>query len=467
MSFQIPSQLVRRADGVTETERYLKRLCEKTFLSMWSYPGVFRDQGKTNGGDGKEVCDLLVVFEKEIIIFSDKSCTFPDSGDLEVDWSRWFRRAILASATQAWGAERWISRYPNRLFLDRGCTQQFPLKLPDLATATFHHVLVAHNAADRCRKADGGSGSLRIDSHFRTIPNNTGLGSKPFVIGPLDRARAFVHILDEVALDIVLGKLDTVSDFTSYLRKKEALLLGARRVMADGEEDLLAVYLQQMNGESEHDFVFPDSMDPIVIPSGEWQRFASSQVRLAQRKADEISRGWDWTIQNVAANILGATSYFSSHPEIERRQMPIRFMAREGRVRRRLLSESLMGLMRPLRPDEVAARVVLPSNSNDPYYVFLLVPHNPNLSESDYRIFRRTLLQVYCRVTKLDFPDALDVVGLAMEPFDVERSSQDTAYFDFRQWTPAAQENALELKQKFPVLRAPTLWSGTVYEYPS
>ena len=56
----------------------------------------------------------------------------------------------------------------------------------------------------------------------------------------------------------------------------------------------------------------------------------------------------------------------SSHPEIERRQMPIRFMAREGRVRRRLLSESLMGLMRPLRPDEVAARVVLPSNFNDP-----------------------------------------------------------------------------------------------------
>ena len=62
--------------------------------------------------------------------------------------------------------------------------------------------------------------------------------------------------------------------------------------MADGEEDLLAVYLQQMNGEAEHDFVFPDSTDPIVIPSGEWQRFASSRPRLAQRKADEISRGW-------------------------------------------------------------------------------------------------------------------------------------------------------------------------------
>jgi hypothetical protein len=157
------------------------------------------------------------------------------------------------------------------------------------------------------------------------------------------------------------------------------------------EEDLLAVYLQQMNEETEHDFVFPDLMDPIVIPTGEWQRFASSRARLAQKKADEISRGWDWTIQNVAANIMGVTSYFSSHPEIETCQMPIRFMAREGRVRRRLLSESLMGLMRPLRPEQVAARVVLPSNPKDPYYVFLLVPPNPKLSESDYRIFRRNL----------------------------------------------------------------------------
>jgi hypothetical protein len=81
---------------------------------------VFRDQGRSNGkGDGKEVCDLLVVFENHVIIFSDKQCSFFDSGDLQVEWRRWYKRAILKSAQQVWGAERWIREFPSRLFLDK------------------------------------------------------------------------------------------------------------------------------------------------------------------------------------------------------------------------------------------------------------------------------------------------------------------------------------------------------------
>jgi hypothetical protein len=54
---------VQPAEGVTDAERYLAKLCRRSFLSLWSYPGVFRDQG-----GGKEVCDLLVVFDNHIII---------------------------------------------------------------------------------------------------------------------------------------------------------------------------------------------------------------------------------------------------------------------------------------------------------------------------------------------------------------------------------------------------------------
>lgn len=65
---------VQPAEGVTDAERYLAKLCKRSFLSLWSYPGVFRDQGRVDGkGDGKEVCDLLVVFDNHIIIFSDKA----------------------------------------------------------------------------------------------------------------------------------------------------------------------------------------------------------------------------------------------------------------------------------------------------------------------------------------------------------------------------------------------------------
>src|SRR5438046_1108028 len=96
---------IQKADGGTLAEKYLARLCEKTFLSLWSYPRVYRDQGKpVTGGHGKEICDLLVVFDKHIIIFSDKHCQLQTTGDVQRDWQRWFRKAIQKSAEQAWGA---------------------------------------------------------------------------------------------------------------------------------------------------------------------------------------------------------------------------------------------------------------------------------------------------------------------------------------------------------------------------
>lgn len=137
MSSNPSQQRILRSSGVTQAENYLQQLCDRTFLSLWSYPNVFRNQGNASGGDGKEVGDLLVVFENEILIFSDKNCEFPDSGDLQLDWNRWLRKAVFDSAKQAWGAARWLRTHPERLFLDRSCTMPFPLKLPDQIKLEF------------------------------------------------------------------------------------------------------------------------------------------------------------------------------------------------------------------------------------------------------------------------------------------------------------------------------------------
>src|SRR5215471_1451610 len=113
---------IEKQEGTTAAERYLARLCIRSFLSLWSYPGVYRDQGKLGSGDGKEICDLLVVFENDVIAFSDKDCHFPNSGNLDLDWARWFRRAVLKSADQLCGAERWLRENPRRVFVDRRCS---------------------------------------------------------------------------------------------------------------------------------------------------------------------------------------------------------------------------------------------------------------------------------------------------------------------------------------------------------
>ena len=74
------SKVIPRYQGITAAEKYLSQLCNHSFLSLWSYSGIFRDQGHAKkAGDGKEVCDLLVVFQDHIVIFSDKHCEIPNS----------------------------------------------------------------------------------------------------------------------------------------------------------------------------------------------------------------------------------------------------------------------------------------------------------------------------------------------------------------------------------------------------
>ena len=85
---------ILKNETVNESERLLSTICEKTFLKLWAYPSVFRDEGKSEDGDGKEICDFLVVFQKDIIIFSDKLIKFNKDKLEEVAWKRWEKRAI-------------------------------------------------------------------------------------------------------------------------------------------------------------------------------------------------------------------------------------------------------------------------------------------------------------------------------------------------------------------------------------
>lgn len=78
-----PREQIVRSSGTTDSERYLSWLCGRTFLSLWTYPGLYRDQRARGAStDGKEPADLVVVFENDVILFSDKHCDFPLTGDV-------------------------------------------------------------------------------------------------------------------------------------------------------------------------------------------------------------------------------------------------------------------------------------------------------------------------------------------------------------------------------------------------
>ena len=106
-------QAIVRGEGVTDSERYLARLAEQSFLNLWCYPNVFIDKKTGGKGDGKELCDLLVVCGDHVLIFSDKAVAWPNGDDPQIAWKRWYRRAIQKSVDQIRGAERWIAQSPT------------------------------------------------------------------------------------------------------------------------------------------------------------------------------------------------------------------------------------------------------------------------------------------------------------------------------------------------------------------
>lgn len=268
-------------------------------------------------------------------------------------------------------------------------------------------------------------------------------------------------------LDIVMKKLDTITDFVSYLEKKEKFILSGRLIWAAGEEELLAYYLKYINDDEEHDFIVPSNIKAVSLYEGLWERFTRSTERRNQLKADEISYAWDDLIEKFAFHILENTQHFSSHPGIRDQEKILRFLAREPRTRRRMLSHSIHDLIWRTPDSSLrAVRVIAPSRPGDPYYIFLLLSHLKNLSYEEYREFRRQLLGAYCQVVKLKFPDAQDIVGLATETGRDAERSEDALYFDARNWTDEEQAEAQRLHDEGGLLNETRMFASTEKEYP-
>jgi hypothetical protein len=419
----------------------------------------------------------MVVFENNIILFSDKHCEFPDSGNLDLDWSRWYRRTIAKSAQQLWGAEQWIRRFPTRVFLDARCTKPIPIQFTVNADTRIHRILVAHGGAERCKRELGGSGSLMIntsvigDDHLKPRAKAGQLpfeGGCPFMVGRVNPKKGYIHVLDDTTFDILLSTLDTVSDFLAYLRKKEQLIDSLKMLGAAGEEELLAYYLTHMNAAGEYDFTFDQEFQAVNIDEGLWQDFEKSPERRRQIAANRNSYMWDRLIERFLHHFREGTSHHRTEGSLADHERLLRFFAREPRVRRRMLVDSLLEVI-PITPSgQRWLRVVKPSRPGDPYVVLLLVPCPPGMTYSKYRTMRANYLQMCCQVVRLDFTDALDIIGFAIETAESAKdgSSEDAIYVDGRDWPPELIEQTRALKKEMNILTSATLREDTVHDYP-
>lgn len=77
----------------TPSEALVAELCQRSFLSLWSTANPL-------GRQAKELCDAIVVCGRDVVLFSVKEIALKETGEVEVDWDRWRRKAVDASAKQ-------------------------------------------------------------------------------------------------------------------------------------------------------------------------------------------------------------------------------------------------------------------------------------------------------------------------------------------------------------------------------
>jgi hypothetical protein len=412
----------KRSEGLTTSEKVLAELCDKSFLKLWTYPNLFKKPTK-------ELTDLLVVFENDVIIFSDKSCGYPDTGDVDLDWSRWYRKSIADSIHQIAQAERWIRSYPDRVFLDVKCTEKLPINLPNASDMRVHRVCVALGALDRA-EAETGTRALKIEP---AVLND----AERFTVGRTDKAAGWVHVFDDVSLSTILSELSTIKDFIHYLDSKVALTETDNFKFAAAETDLLARYLW-------HGRTFPAEERDYAIEPNLWKQVESSPEFLAGREANKVSHFWDGLVEYINGHYLNETLELGNELSMSDYERTVRILAGETRFHRRVLSKAI--LERAEIAKKTAISSLLPSDQSDVTYVLYIGRGDQGKDHATYRAERAKDLQARCVAAKAANPEKLFIVGIAMDARGVEGSSEDFIYMDTVGWTSDQIEAAQKLR---------------------
>ena len=385
----------------------MHRLCTKSFLSLWSYDNPQQRRGK-------ELCDVLVVCDPDVVLISVKEVALKDP-DTEVNVERWRRATIRNSVKQLYGADRALSRLTH--VIRRDGTEGLPFPSPH---RRVHRVAVALGAK-------------------RQMPFEQG-----------DFGKGYVHVFDELALDRVLGELDTVTDFVRYLEAKESLGIASRQLITVGEEDLLAIYLH--NGRR-----FP-VVDALVVDANVWDQLVA-KPEWQRRKAEDLqSYVWDALIEDFAEN-TGVPGSVGAQSLVDREGV-LRILAREDRFSRRVLASALNEFMMAAANNVTAARMV--GSLSGIVYVFLAVPGGVD------RESRRAVLTLRCFVARGLNPQAETVVGLATERRGTATQfSWNALQLTIPQWTPEHQARMVAMQSELGYFTNPVYLKTSHDEYPA
>jgi hypothetical protein len=259
-------------------EAVVHSLATETFFTDWCYPNPRKP-------DGKELCDLLVVFDDTAIIWQIKDLKTNENG-------RYKAAEVEKNLRQLGGARRTL----------------FDLRTPiTLSNPRRGNELFAPD-------------SIR---HVHLISVLMGEGEEPMPLMPEIKGH-LLHVFTRKFADIALSELDTVSDFCRYLRAKESINKSKQLKIQGGEENLLGKYI-----EMGRNFEWVSAHDRIMLDGTIWETIGTMPQYIEKKELDRISYGWDSIIERV-------------HEGSARYEVLARELARPDRFTRRILAKHFM-----------------------------------------------------------------------------------------------------------------------------
>ncbi|MBW3519502.1 hypothetical protein [Flavobacterium sp. NKUCC04_CG] len=287
----------------SEGEEFVNELAFKSFFKYWCYPSP-----KYENGNKKEICDLLIIFDEIVIIFSVKNYVFKGNH------FRYFNNTIDKASKQIKGAHR-------TLFSEK----EIIIKHPDRDKELFQRE--------------------RIKKVFRVIVN-LGENLKFYPFNTATNNDDFITLFDRDTFETILSELDTIPDFIDYLEKREKIFKNKRTFLLPSDEDDFPIEAQEeffqlsanianfdfttvfISGKEkdllahfiENKRVFPDILNNsktdhfYLIVDGKWETFIENKSFKQKKEADEISYFVDRLVENeFLVNVTPSREIIAKH----------------------------------------------------------------------------------------------------------------------------------------------------------
>lgn len=377
-------------------ENFVYQLAKKSFLTDWCYKNPKLK-------NGKEICDLLVVYDDVVIIWQIKDLKLKDGKFKESEVKNNLKQLLTAK---------------NRLFksnllieLDNPRRGK-EIFNPKLIKEVFFISALIGNEEDYCSFSEEVKGIK-------------------------------VHVFTREFTEIVLNELDTIKDFIGYLREKEKLFSTNKPItILNDERELLAFYLM-----NERKFDRFKEATYIVIQDGIWDELIKKPEYIAKKLENKISYAWDEMID--MAHTCGA-GY----------ELVARELARPDRFERRILSKSFFDAHMKAHNEKMYNTSRRIQEFNGVTYCFMFI------EKKAPREKRKELLQAICFAARGRFKDNKKVIGIATEMKIEPVCSYDFCFLELPQWSEENQKVADMLKKNHGILENTKIGIMHEDEYP-